>query len=203
MKLKGYAISGVNAFRAYFDAGDLLAAIDNGATFLLWLNDALALEVCAEALARVKCAYDAYYERDGEAELRRLMELLFELAERRPTPEDEAAIAGYLRSRAGIVLPECAPPDARVKARYPDIALTAVDEYTGFLGVTLSGAFVNGSAIDIPEPKKRVVTPLIYRARYALLLEDGTVEHNFPEVETPKTGVKDMRIDEGRLVFDA
>lgn len=92
------------------------------------------------------------------------------------------------------------PMSQRCMKRVPEAISAMYDEDTGYLAITEDGRLINGSMFEIPEVKKKVVKVLISKMNYALLLEDGTVHHNFKYADEPRRFVYDLALDDGKLV---
>lgn len=88
------------------------------------------------------------------------------------------------------------PMSQRCMKRVPEAISAMYDEDTGYLAITEDGRLINGSMFEIPEMKKKVVKALISKMNYALLLEDGTVYHNFKCADEPRRFVYDIALDD-------
>lgn len=92
------------------------------------------------------------------------------------------------------------PMSQRCMKRVPEAISAMYDEDTGYLAITEDGRLINGSMFEIPEMKKKVVKVLISKMNYALLMEDGTVHHNFKYADELRRFVYDLALDDGKLV---
>ncbi len=103
--------------------------------------------------------------------------------------------------QANVVL-GALPMDERIRSRYKDAVSASIDQDSGFLAFTANGALINGSALQIPKPSKRIVKVLLYKRHYALLFEDGTVQHNWKSFKSTEKFANDISISQGKLYLN-
>ena len=87
-------------------------------------------------------------------------------------------------------------PDAK---NYPlrGFATVAENPASGYLGITVDGHLVNGSAFEIEDTKKRPVKVLLNQMFYVILQEDGSLVHNLRFcTELPSVPVRDVTLNQ-------
>lgn len=84
-------------------------------------------------------------------------------------------------------------------SQFPELISATQDPDTGFLGISQDGRLVNGSALWIPVLSKKPVKVLLCQNLYAILLEDGSILHNFLW-DPPQIPAENISIQGDRLI---
>lgn len=143
-----------------------------------------------------------------------ILHLLLEIAEQTVGDEEAAAVSSFFLSKTDslwICVHSDGPPVLHRGSReiealpvpedlpqFETLISAAQDADTGFLGIARDGSLINGSALWVPTPEKKVVKVLLSQNLYALLLEDGTVQHNL-KWSPPLPRSENIFLQNGRL----